>query len=140
MAALVDARRASARLQRLEKLIEDLEEIRKGGEDAYRAESRLRLAAERQLELAVQICIDLGTQLVMESSARAPDSYADLFQSMVEADLLPSDLADGLSAAAKQRNLLVHLYMEIDDRKVFASLSSLDDLRQFAAVVAKEVD
>lgn len=94
---------------------------------------------ERWLELAVQICIDLGTQLVIESSARAPDSYAGVFRSMVEADLLPSDLADRLSEAAKQRNLLVHLYLEIDDRKVFASLASLDSLREFAAVIGSEI-
>lgn len=37
--------------------------------------------------------------------------------------------------AARQRNLIVHLYMEIDDRAVFASLSCLDDLRGFATAV-----
>jgi uncharacterized protein YutE (UPF0331/DUF86 family) len=137
---LVDAERASARLKRLEKLIEDLEEIREEGEDTYLAESRLRLAAERQLELAVQICIDLGTQLVMERSVRAPDSYAGVFEAMGEAGLLPADLAERLSAAAKQRNLLVHLYMEIDDKQVFSSLASLNDLREFAVVVGNEMD
>ncbi len=95
---------------------------------------------ERWLELAVQICIDLGTQLLMEGSARAPDSYAGVFQSMGATGILPVDLADRLSEAAKQRNLLVHLYMEIDDRKVFASLGSLDDLRRFAAIVGSEID
>lgn len=39
--------------------------------------------------------------------------------------------------AARQRNLIVHLYMEIDDRAVFASLSYLDDLREFATAVER---
>jgi uncharacterized protein YutE (UPF0331/DUF86 family) len=132
---LVDPERAAARLERLRDLIDRLERVRAGGEEAYLASAETRAMTERWLELAVQICIDLGTQLVMESSARAPDSYAGVFRSMVEADLLPSDLADRLSEAAKQRNLLVHLYMDVDDRKVFESLASLDDLRQFAALV-----
>ena len=76
----------------------------------------------------------------MERSVRPPESYASVFQSMAEASLLPADLADRLSAAARQRNLLVHAYMEIDDRKVFDSLGSLDDLRKFAAIVAREID
>jgi uncharacterized protein YutE (UPF0331/DUF86 family) len=137
---LVDPERAAARLERLRDLIDRLERVRAGGEEAYLASAETRAMTERWLELAVQICIDLGTQLVMESSARAPDSYAGVFRSMVEADLLPSDLADRLSEAAKQRNLLVHVYMEIDDRKVFESLGSLDDLRQLAALVADRVD
>jgi uncharacterized protein YutE (UPF0331/DUF86 family) len=137
---LVDPDRVAARLKRLGKLIEDLEEIRTQGEANYLAEHRVRMAAERQLELGVQICIDIGTQLVMERSVRAPENYADVFRAMAEADLLPRDLADRLSEAAKQRNLLVHLYMEIDDKLVFGSLESLDDLREFAKVVAGEID
>jgi uncharacterized protein YutE (UPF0331/DUF86 family) len=42
--------------------------------------------------------------------------------------------------AAKQRNLIVRLYMEIDDRAVFASLAYLDDLREFATAVERLSD
>jgi uncharacterized protein YutE (UPF0331/DUF86 family) len=35
--------------------------------------------------------------------------------------------------------VLVHLCMDIDDRKVFSSLESLDDLREFAKVVAVQI-
>lgn len=98
------------------------------------------MAAERELELAVQICADIGTQLVMERSVRAPESYADVFRAMADADLLPGDLAERLSAAARQRNLLVLLYLEINDRKVFDSLNSLDDLRRFGEIVGRRID
>lgn len=49
--------------------------------------------------------------------------------------VVSADLAKRLGDAARQRNLLVHLYMEIDDKAVFASLAFLDDLREFAKVV-----
>lgn len=137
---MVDPDRAAARLDRLRDNLSRLEQVKAGGEGAYLASPETRAMTERWLELAVQICIDLGTQIVMESAARAPDSYAEVFQAMAKADLLPADLADRMSAAAKQRNLLVHLYMEIDDKMVFASLGHLDSLRQFAKVVAKQLD
>jgi uncharacterized protein YutE (UPF0331/DUF86 family) len=137
---LVDADRATARLERLRDLLERLERVRAAGEDAYLADPDSRAMSERRLELAIQICIDLGTQLVMETSARAPENYADVFKSMAEGGLLSAALADRMGEAARQRNLLVHLYLEIDDRKVFSSLESLDDLRQFAKVVAGTID
>lgn len=137
---MVDPDRVSARLERLRDHLWRLDKVLKGGEDAYLASPETRAMTERWLELSIQICIDLGTQRLMESSGRAPDSYADVFKSMAEADLLPVDLAARLSEAAKQRNLLVHLYMVIDDQKVFASLGALDDLRRFAAVIGAEVD
>jgi uncharacterized protein YutE (UPF0331/DUF86 family) len=58
---------------------------------------------------------------------------------MAEADLIAPDLAARPGAAARQRNLLAHLYLEIDDRMVFASLGPLDDLRLFAKVVEDEI-
>lgn len=66
---MVDASRVEARVQRLEELIERLDEVRQAGEDAYLADEQKRAATERWLQVAVQICIDLGTQLVTEQSA-----------------------------------------------------------------------
>lgn len=135
--ALVDASRVEARIQRLEALIERLDEVRRAGEDAYLADDQQRAATERWLQVAVQICIDLGTQLVTEQSARPPSDYADVFTILGEKDVIPSDLAERLSDAAKQRNLIVHLYLEIDDRSVFAALAHLDDLREFASAIER---
>lgn len=133
---MVDDLRVEARLARLEELIERLEGVRAGGLDAYLAEAELRAMAERWLEVAVQVCIDLGTQIVVELSAPPPASYADVFTILGERAILPPELESRLADAARQRNLLAHLYMEVDDRAVFASLSHLDDLRRFAAIVA----
>lgn len=129
---MVDADRAEARIERLEELIERLERVRKKGEDAYLGDAELRAMTERWLEIAIQVCIDLGTQVVMEQSAPAPSNYADIFKILGQKGLLSEELAGRLGNAARQHNLLVHLYMEVDDRAVFASLAFLDDLRQFA--------
>lgn len=137
---MVDASRVEARVQRLEGLIERLDEVRQAGEEAYLADEQQRAATERWLQVAVQTCIDLGTQLVTEQSARPPSDYAEVFKILGEKEVIPIDLAQRLGDAAKQRNLIVHLYMEIDDRSVFASLAHLDDLREFAAAVSRVED
>lgn len=137
---MVDADRVEARIQRLEELIERLDEVRQAGEDAYLANEQQRAATERWLQVAVQICIDLGTQLVTEQSARPPSDYAEVFKILGEKRVISSELAQRLADAAKQRNLIVHLYMEIDDRSVFTSLAHLDDLREFAASLERLAD
>lgn len=55
-------------------------------------------------------------------------------------DYLEPDLGEALAAAAGQRNVLVHTYLEIDDHEVFAALGRLDDLRRFAAVTQRLAD
>lgn len=136
---MVDVSRVEARVQRLEELIERLDEVHQAGEAEYLADEQRRAATERWLQVAVQICIDLGTQFVTEQSARPPSDYADVFTILGEKGVVSTDLAQRLADAAKQRNLIVHLYLEIDDRAVFASLTHLDDLREFAASLERFV-
>jgi uncharacterized protein YutE (UPF0331/DUF86 family) len=136
---LVDGESQLERLQRLEHLIEQLERVRAAGATAYLADEDLRMMSERRLELAIQICIDIGAHLVSELSTPPPSDYAGIFKSLADAGHLDRELGTRLADAARQRNLLIHLYLKIDDSKVFASLGHLDDLRAFAAVVQQLV-
>jgi uncharacterized protein YutE (UPF0331/DUF86 family) len=136
-AALVDAEQVENRLERLEAMLERLEEIRGVGEEAYLADAQQRLATERLLQLSIQICIDLAAQVVSEQSAPPPSSYSDVFKILGDKGVISAEIAERLGNAARQRNLLVHLYMEVDDKAVFASLAFLDDLREFATIVGR---
>lgn len=136
---MVDGESQLARLQQLERLIDQLERVRARGEAAYLADEDLRMMSERRLELAIQICIDIGAHLVSELSAPPPSDYAGIFRSLATGGHLEPGLGQRLSAAARQRNLLIHLYLDIDDRRIFASLRHLDDLRAFAAVVQRMI-
>ncbi|MGO9750763.1 MAG: type VII toxin-antitoxin system HepT family RNase toxin [Solirubrobacteraceae bacterium] len=132
---MVDVESISNRLERLERLIELLAAVRSGGQPEYLADERLRAATERWLQLAEQACIDVGAQLVSELSASPPADYAGIFRSLADAGHLDDDLASRLIAMARQRNLLVHAYLDVDNEIVFESLDHLDDLREFAAAV-----
>lgn len=138
MIALVDPERAFERLGRLHRLLLGLEDSRAIGQDAYLADEDLRAQTERRLQLAIQICIDLGAQLLSELGGRAPRDYADVFAALAEdGGPLDSALAGRLANAARLRNLLVHEYLAIDDAQVFAALGRMEDLRAFASVVGK---
>lgn len=133
---MVDAETVITRLARLAQLVEQLERARARGVDAYLADEDLRAATERRLQLAEQICIDIGAHLISELNVRPPGDYAGIFLSLAQAGRLDEQLAERMMQAARQRNLLVHSYLEVDDRKILESLDHLDDLRAFAAAVA----
>lgn len=137
---MVDRETVTARLGRLAELIDQLERTRAGGLDVYLANAELRAATERRLQLAEQSCIDIGAHVVSEINAPPPGDYAAIFSSLADAGELDRDLASRLMQAARQRNLLVHAYLDIDDRKLFQSLEHLDDLRAFAEVVEGMLD
>jgi len=134
---LVDPKSVDARLEHLAELLAESERIRASGRAAYDASFRDRLAAQHAIQLAIQICVDIGAHLIAELALRMPDDYRGVFAALQEPLSLAPDLVEELSAAAGMRNVLVHVYLEVDDDRVWDALGHLDDLRQFAAAVER---
>lgn len=137
---MVDAESVVARLARLAELLGKLDGTRAQALDRYLASDELRAATERRLQLAEQLCIDVGAHIVAEINAPPPADYASIFSSLADAGTIGRDLAARMMQAARQRNLLVHAYLELDPVKLFESLDHLDDFRAFAAAVQRFLD
>ncbi len=137
---MVDPKSIDARLEHLADLLAESERIRTGGRAAYDASFRDRLAAQHAIQLAIQICVDIGAHLIAELALRMPDDYRGVFAALQEPLGLAPKLVEGLSAAAGMRNVLVHVYLDVDDDRVWDALGHLDDLREFAAAVERFED
>jgi uncharacterized protein YutE (UPF0331/DUF86 family) len=137
---LVDPESVGARLRRLEQLLAVLEEVREQGRARVLDDLRVQLQTEHALQIAIQICIDIGIHIAGERALRPPDDYRGVFASLAEAGILDRELAARLGDAAGLRNLLVHEYTAVDHGKLWEALDELDDLRAFAAAAAREAE
>lgn len=137
---MVDPERVRDRLARLDRLLALLETVVAEGRQPYEDDLRTRLQAERALQLAIQICIDIGAHLIAEEGLDAPSDYRGVFRSLEAAQIVDAGLAARLGEAAGLRNLLVHGYADLDDSMVWQSLGRLDDLRAFALVAARQAE
>lgn len=66
------------------------------------------------LTRAVQLCVDIGMHLLSDAGRPVPDTMADVFRRLADADMLTADLAMRLRPAVGFRNLAVHRYDDID--------------------------
>ncbi|MGH7541286.1 MAG: type VII toxin-antitoxin system HepT family RNase toxin, partial [Gemmatimonadota bacterium] len=99
-----------------------------------------RYEIERLLELLVQVAVDIVSHELAERGV-VPDSYRGAFLAAATERLLPADLAGRLADAAGLRNILVHLYEEIDYEIVAGSIAeALGDFGQFAELYAARLD
>jgi uncharacterized protein YutE (UPF0331/DUF86 family) len=71
---------------------------------------------------------------VARQGRRAPQDYADCFTILADLGVITPDLATGLKQMARFRNLVVHLYWKVDNRRVCKiiqnDLGDLDNFRQ----------
>ena len=97
--------------------------------------------AERQFQLAIQATIDIGEHILAELMTEPPTDYGDVFVKLGEAGVLSSDFADKLVGMARFRNILVHVYLELDLEKLHTFLQEdLDDFEEFARCVTEFIE
>ncbi|HLF25237.1 MAG TPA: DUF86 domain-containing protein [Anaerolineae bacterium] len=89
-------------------------------------------ATEHFLQLCAESCIGVANHIIAAQRLRAPQDYADTFAVRVENQIVPETMLPRLQAIARFRNLVVHLYWEIDPKQVYAIMrNNLDDFQAF---------
>jgi len=95
------------------------------------------LKVRAALELAGQCAIDAALDLISKRGLGAPQTYREAFAVLAGAKIIDSQLLEELRAWAGMRNVLVHMYTELDLDRVHAALSRTASLRTFHAIIAK---
>jgi uncharacterized protein YutE (UPF0331/DUF86 family) len=105
------------------------------------SEQRDRLAVEHSLQESIEACLDVANHIISAEGLGRPEDYADYFPRLARHNVIPRPLADKLSEMAKFRNVLVHLYDEVDTDTVADVLENdLGDIRAFAEQIYAYLD
>ena len=95
-------------------------------------------SAKYNLIVAIEGAIDICNHIVARAGGRAPHDHADCFEILRELKMLSDDFIERLKNMAKFRNLLVHLYWKVDDRKVLRILKKdIQDIRKYIKEINK---
>ena len=138
---LVDREVFDRRLARLEGLIKDLRGIAGVEESQFHQDRGLQAQAERWTHLAIECCLDLANHLIADRGWRAPDSYRAAFLALADEDVIGAELAAQMASWAGLRNILVHLYLDVDHQRLHTILGAeLDQLVAFALAMQRELD
>ncbi len=90
------------------------------------------------LIVAIQAAIDICYHVVAQKGTIAPQNYGDCFMNLVGLGVLEKDLGIRLVDMAKFRNLLIHLYHEVDDVRVYKTArENIGDFELFIKSLAK---
>jgi len=82
--------------------------------EAYQADKRVRALSEHYMRLAIEAILDLGRHVIVRTGLGVPQEYRDVGRILREKGIVPPDLGDRMEAMAGMRNVLVHLYWDID--------------------------
>lgn len=133
---MVDRDLILRRLANLDIYLEQLAPYRGIDAGAYQQDWKTQRIVERTLHLAIETCMDVADHLVADRRLRVPETGAESFEILADADLLPRDLGRALALMVGFRNILVHDYTRLDPAIVIRVLRmDLADLERFRDAV-----
>jgi uncharacterized protein YutE (UPF0331/DUF86 family) len=125
--------RVRGRLNDISRSITRLRQILAMDREAFLADQDSQDIARSRLLTAIEAALNLCFHVAAKKLRRVPEEYAQCFMVLAEANLISRPLAERLGAMARFRNLLVHLYWNVDYGQVYDILSNdLEDLEEFA--------
>lgn len=95
---------------------------------------------EHTLQLAIQAALDVGSHIVSDDRLGEPETGRDVFRLLARAGVVADPLAERLERMAGFRNVVVHLYQDVDlDIVRDVVLNHLGDLLELVAAVRRKL-
>lgn len=119
------------RLLRLEEVLSHLEELQREGIDP-RGDFRQAWLAERGLQLAAEIALDVGNHILSAHFGVSASDYEDVLTQLARCGVIGPELRERFRGLGGFRNLLVHGYLRLDPNRVAEVLA--DAPERFSAL------
>jgi len=79
---------------------------------------------ERNFQLIVDTMLDINSHIIVEENFGVPDSYSNMCIILGEKKVMPIDFAYKIAEAVKLRNMVVHKYDKVDNKKMIQDLKN----------------
>lgn len=132
--AVVDAIRVTRLLRSLDEGLGALSR-RQEASPAEREEETWLLAVKYLFITTIEACIDIAQHLCSTESLGTPMDNGDAIRRIGSVGIIKGPTATAVVAAVGFRNVLVHEYVDVDDRIVVTRLQHHEDLRDFSVQV-----
>ncbi len=92
------------------------------GLEAYRADKQTRALSEHYLRIAIEATLDLGRHATVTTGRGVLQEHREVGKILCEQGVVPADLGEKLQAMAGMRNVLVHLYWNVDHALLYQTV------------------
>ena len=130
-----------AKLDSLRRCIQRIDEKTPASVEILRNDYDVQDIISINLERAVQISVDIASQILAQTETSTPVTMGGTFLALAESDIISQDLAERLRKAVGFRNISVHEYEKLDWDIVYSICTkNINDFRTYAATVIEYFD
>lgn len=135
---MVDRDVFGRRLTIFERTLADLRGVASAPRSVFLEDRALQAQVERWCQVLVEIAIDLAHHLIADRGWDSPTTYRQAFEILARHEVLPAQLATQIASWAGLRNILVHLYLDVDHDLLYSIVTTeLDQMEAFARAMSR---
>ena len=132
---LMDKERIYIKLDEIDQYLQEIEKIMPSSSEEYSPDLMRKRALERLIQITIEAVMDVSAMIVKEMRLGLPYREED-FLDKISGTVLSPDLVMKLREMKSFRNILLHGYSQIDDKRVYEILTrDLDDVVEFREAV-----
>lgn len=120
----------------IEKAKRQLEEYVALGEPAILGSSERLNSLKYLFVVAIEACVDICQHFSAKLFSEVPESYSKCFEILSKRGVITESLAEQMGDLARFRNLLIHRYWGVDDKRVVQHLKRIETFDRFVRDVA----
>lgn len=138
---MIDEELVEKKIDLIFKNLDYLEEVKEIDDDEFLKSFEKLQATKHSLQEVIESCIDISNHIISSEGWERAETYSEMFERLYENDVIGSELNTRLGNMARFRNLLVHRYGTVDDKKVLNILRvRLGDIYSFVEDIEKLLD
>jgi uncharacterized protein YutE (UPF0331/DUF86 family) len=125
------------RLGKLDEYLAILHEMHRYTFEEFMADPERYGSAERFLQLAIEVLMDLGNHVIADLKLGTVEWYSDIPRLLHDAGYISVEMRENWTRMIGFRNVLVHDYLDVDRRVVYEVLQQrLGDIEALRPVFA----
>jgi len=106
-------------LKEIQDALDELKSITKFSESDFMSSRTLRFSARFSIIQIVEAASDLGIAILEKDFSETAESYREVFSKLALKGVIKSETAEEMEKIASLRNMIIHRYWRIDDRKIY---------------------
>ena len=133
---MISSEKIITKFCQLDEFLAILEEMRMTNLEAFLKDKIIIGSAKYYLQVSIECCLDIANHVIAAEGFRAPKDYADSFKVLEEHGIVDEELGTKLRKMAKFRNVLVHLYGEIENQYIYEFMKKdIQDILDFKKII-----
>ncbi|RDD53660.1 MAG: DUF86 domain-containing protein [Candidatus Korarchaeota archaeon NZ13-K] len=128
------------RIERFRRATLQLSKVKEMSKEEFLSNPLVIDATERNFHVAIEALLDTGSFIISKKGWLTPSRYQEVSKELANHGVLTAEEGNRLSSMAGLRDILVHIYAEVDHEMLYSLLQRVEEMDEIMRKLLKYIE